>query len=349
MHSGSLESLESDKNKHLFKASLEVCTMIVAGVDETQDGERVQSRTELDSHANMPVVGKNAFVLAETGRTCEVSAFTPDYEPMKVKIVDAALLYECPYQGTVHILVIRNCLHVPTMVNNLIPPFIMREAGIVVNDRPKIHSDDPGVDDHSIFFPESEFRITLTLNGVFSGFPTFKPDIDTLRECENIYMLTPTRWDPHDQAYRHNEDSMMDWQGEMIERKYRRQVLLSDVTLDVVLEASLCVSSAEASVIDGNLQRSHDESSEAVMPLYPAIPRECDEVASVLAGIDPCLNDDVLYQRLAARATIGDFMMTVGATTASSLDNDLFVETIPDGYDSDTEMDDKPAAVDDES
>ena len=65
---------------------------------------------------------------------------------------------------------------------------------------------------------------------------------------------------------------MMDWQGEMIERKYRRQVLLSDVTLDVVLEASLCVSSAEASVIDGNLQRSHDESSEAVMPLYPAIP-----------------------------------------------------------------------------
>ena len=41
--------------------------MIVAGVDETQDGERVQSRTELDSHANMPVVGKNAFVLAETG------------------------------------------------------------------------------------------------------------------------------------------------------------------------------------------------------------------------------------------------------------------------------------------
>ena len=68
MHSGALESLQSDKNKHLFKSSAEVCSMIVAGLDETkEDGWCEKSRTELDSHANMPVVGKNAFVLAETG------------------------------------------------------------------------------------------------------------------------------------------------------------------------------------------------------------------------------------------------------------------------------------------
>jgi hypothetical protein len=146
--------------------------MIVSGLEETEEDESMeQSRTELDSHANMPVVGKNAFVLADTGRTCDVNAFTPDYAPMKVKIVDAALMYECPYNGTVHILVIRNCLYVPTMTNNLIPPFIMREAGIEINDRPKIHSVNPGVEDHSSYFPESELRITLTLNGVFSGFP----------------------------------------------------------------------------------------------------------------------------------------------------------------------------------
>ena len=261
--------------------------MIVAGMDETkEDGWCEKSRTELDSHANMPVVGKNAFVLAETGRFCEVNAFTPDYEPMKVKIVDAALLYECPFNGTVHILVIRNCLHVPTMTNNLIPPFIMREAGIIVNDRPKIHSKDPGVDDHSIYFPESEFRITLTLNGVFSGFSTSKPDIDTLRECEDIYLLTPTRWDPHDSAYGLNEEGMVDWQGEMVEKKYRRQVLLSEIKLDDAMDASLCISAVESSVIDRNLQRSHDESSEIVRPLYPEIPRQCDQVASVLASID---------------------------------------------------------------
>ena len=79
--------------------------LIVSGVGETQENDHAkESRTELDSHANMPVVGKNADALAETGRTCDVSAFTPDYEPMKVPIVDAAVQYECPYQGTVYIL-----------------------------------------------------------------------------------------------------------------------------------------------------------------------------------------------------------------------------------------------------
>ena len=66
MHSGALESLQSDKNKHLFRASARVCSLFIAvaaGVEEMQDdGDGEQSRTELDSHANMPVVGKNATI-----------------------------------------------------------------------------------------------------------------------------------------------------------------------------------------------------------------------------------------------------------------------------------------------
>ena len=60
------------------------------------DGETTlaTSRTELDTHANMPVVGRNAFVVATTGETTDVSAFTPDYKPIQCSIVDAALLYD---------------------------------------------------------------------------------------------------------------------------------------------------------------------------------------------------------------------------------------------------------------
>ena len=71
--------------------------------------------------------------------------------------MDAAVQNDCPYQGTVSILVIRNCLHVPSMTNNLIPPFIMRQVGIEINERPKIHSDNPGVEDHLIYFSDSKF------------------------------------------------------------------------------------------------------------------------------------------------------------------------------------------------
>ena len=322
-------------------------------MDEDDEGNAQESRTELDSHANMPVVGRNAIILSETGRSCDVSAFTPDYKPMTVPIVDAAVQFECPHQGTIFILVIRNCLHVPTMTNNLIPPFIMRQAGVEINDRPKIHSNNPSVEDHSIYFPGSEFRITLTLDGVFSGFPSSKPSVDSLRDCDNIYMLTPSRWDPHDPVYRLNEESMMDWRGEMVEKKHRRQqVLLSDITANASMEELLIIGSVEASAIDANIERSHVISSETatVRPSYPTIPRGCDEVSSVLAGINPCLNDDVLYQRLEARATLGDFMMAVGSTTAmtspyldgDSDDEDIVVETVDDDDSVDLEQDKEP-------
>ena len=49
------------------------------------------SRTELDSHANMPVIGRNAYILPKIGETVDVAPFTPDYKPISVELVDAAL------------------------------------------------------------------------------------------------------------------------------------------------------------------------------------------------------------------------------------------------------------------
>jgi hypothetical protein len=53
----------------------------------------------LDSHANMPVVGRGARVLVDYTRTCEVSTYSLDYEPMEVPLVDAAVRYmgECTF------------------------------------------------------------------------------------------------------------------------------------------------------------------------------------------------------------------------------------------------------------
>ena len=141
-----------------------------------------ESRTELDSHANMPVVGRHAYIVAETGRTVDVSPFTPDYEAITVPLVDAAIQYDSPYTGETYILIIRNALHVPKMKNNLLPPFMLREAGITVNEIPKIQVDQPSEEHHSITFPETEFRIPLSLWGVFSYFPTSKPTHETLVE-----------------------------------------------------------------------------------------------------------------------------------------------------------------------
>ena len=55
------------------------------------------ARTELDSHANMAVVGKDCFVFEHTGLTCDVSAFSPDLPITSLPIVDAFIVYDCPY------------------------------------------------------------------------------------------------------------------------------------------------------------------------------------------------------------------------------------------------------------
>ena len=87
-------------------------TALVSAVDVSDENEE-SSRTELDSHANMPVVGRSAYIISDMGRVADVNPFTPDYGSTMITIVDAAVLNQCPYDGQLYILVIRNALHVP--------------------------------------------------------------------------------------------------------------------------------------------------------------------------------------------------------------------------------------------
>ena len=92
-------------------------------------------RIELDSHANMPVVGKGAHV-EHTGKTGDVNAFSPNIETSQLPIVDAVVQHDCAHRCKSCLLIIRNALHAPEMTNHLTPPFIMREAGVKVCDTP---------------------------------------------------------------------------------------------------------------------------------------------------------------------------------------------------------------------
>ena len=180
-------------------------------------------RTELDSHANMIVVGSECFVFESTGRSCTVHPFSTDLGSAKdVPIVDAALAYDCQYTGQTIILIARNALHIRTMKNNLIPPFIMRAGGVIVNDKPKIHCDNPTVQDHSLSFHDSDVRIPLQLHGIFSYFHTRSPNEKELYECEKVFISPDFNdWNPHCTSYERNERSMLDFEGNMSEMSRR--------------------------------------------------------------------------------------------------------------------------------
>ena len=115
---------------------------LVTGMISTVEMNDNISRTELDSHTNMVVVGNNCLVVDWiNGKTCDALPFDPSIgTSTSVLVVNTALAYDCPFTHTTYILIARNVMYLKTLKHNLIAPFIMREAGVIVDDKPKIHS-----------------------------------------------------------------------------------------------------------------------------------------------------------------------------------------------------------------
>ena len=243
------KEIRSSHIYHKIVASMEV--------DIETDG---QSRTELDSHANMPVVGREAQVVEQSGRTVEVSPFTPDYKPIKVEVVNAIIQYDSPLDGKEYILVVQNAFRVPSMSNNLIPPFIMHGNGIMVNESAKIHCEDPTRHDHAIIFKGYDLCIPLRLHGVFSYFVMRKPDVELALDmneptiyAKEIYTLTPTKCYPHTDVYALNEESIVDWEGNIKEKGRSDVKIVLDETGDEY-QSRYQVSTMEALHMDKVIQ-----------------------------------------------------------------------------------------------
>ena len=272
----------------------------------------VESCMELDSHANMPVVGKHAYIIAETGKKVDVSPFTPDYKPLTVPLVDATVRYNNPYNEKSYILVQWTALYVPSMDNNLIPPFMLREMGVTVNDAPKIHNEDPTVDDHAITFVEMGFRIPLSLWGIFSYFLTSKPTHDDLLNPNEVYILSSATWNPHSDAYSTNEEFMLDWEGNMQPKKdCQHWIVLDDVEDDIYMVASLLITPLEQETIDAHLVED-DEHYDGMRIL--TIPRSADNISSTLGSISNTLVDQDLSLYMGEKERDGRIATSIGST-----------------------------------
>eukprot|EP00957_Ditylum_brightwellii_P015727 1185949-Ditylum_brightwellii.AAC.1 len=77
------------------------------------------------------------------------------------------------------------------------------------------------------------------------------------------------------------------------------------------------VSSVEVMAVN-NLLETHNTPIERVGPMFEKVPNECNEVASVLDGITPVLDDNELYHRMKTRAEIGRFQSFIGSTNITN-------------------------------
>ena len=123
------------------------------------------SRIELDSHADTIVLGSNCVILHHTGKVCEVSPYSDDYEAIKnVPVVCGATLWTDTVDNQEHILVLNESLWMgDSLTHSLINPNQLCAFGT-----------------DTILFAN-----------------THAPTDQELNKCPHIMLSSNTDWDPH--------------------------------------------------------------------------------------------------------------------------------------------------------
>jgi hypothetical protein len=135
--------------------------------------------SDLDSHADCCVCGKEVLVINDFDRDITVTGWDPAGETRSLRIVSAALGYTMPQSGKNVLLIVHQSILSPTLNHNLLSTMQMRLHDVIVNETPKFLSLNPKNLSHSISVRGDNVNdvlvIPLELNGVVSCFPTFKP------------------------------------------------------------------------------------------------------------------------------------------------------------------------------
>ncbi|KAI2511644.1 hypothetical protein MHU86_2710 [Fragilaria crotonensis] len=113
--------------KHVFRVSA-----------STPSGDDEDTRTELDSHADTCVAGRNTLLVSDEGRQVTVHPYSGEYKPIPdVSIATVATLWIHPTDGQPYILIINEALYFGDRVDvTLLNPNQLRANGVTVEDVP---------------------------------------------------------------------------------------------------------------------------------------------------------------------------------------------------------------------
>jgi hypothetical protein len=198
---------------------LEVCaiTMHLGYLEKTGPA----CRYDLNSHANVSVVGMEVINFQDFERPVNVSGYGPKGPmAMALKTVSVGMEYYVTGSGRVVILILHQAINVPHFPHNLLNPMQRRLNDVLSNETPKFQFDNPTNLSHTITVKREnmhdELIIPLDLRGVVSCFTTTKPTQEEFYTCHQ-YELTYESpiYDPIVSSYSEQEAAMMDSRGQL--------------------------------------------------------------------------------------------------------------------------------------
>jgi hypothetical protein len=161
----------------------------------TDDGSDNELSCELDSHADTCVAGAACLLVAHNGQKVSVQPYSSEYKPIRdVPIATVATMWCDPASGECYILVIHEALYFgDRLKTTLLNPNQLRARGLIVQDVPSEF--DPS-SPHSIFVPDHNLRIPLSLHGIFSGFHSVKPTWEEYERYPKVELTADIPWNP---------------------------------------------------------------------------------------------------------------------------------------------------------
>jgi hypothetical protein len=162
---------------------------------------------ELDSRAVTCCAGSTLKVIEYTGQECDVYPYNPQHKPQKnVPMVKAVTAYDSE-DGQTTILCLNQTLYFGhEMPNSLLNHNQMPYFGIIVDDCPTFLT--PGKQPtHSLYLPDEDVRIPLSLNGCITCIPTQLPTATEINSCQWVILTSEGTWDPYDETFQDMEQN----------------------------------------------------------------------------------------------------------------------------------------------
>jgi hypothetical protein len=98
------------------------------------------NRSDLDSHADCCVCGKEVLVFNDFDREVTVAGWDPEGETQTLSIVSSAMGYTVPESGKTVLLIAHQSIFSPSLSHNLLRTMQMRLHDVIVNETLKFQS-----------------------------------------------------------------------------------------------------------------------------------------------------------------------------------------------------------------
>jgi hypothetical protein len=98
---------------------------------------REVNRSDLDSHADACIIGKEALIFQYFDRAVTVSGYKPEWEKRALKTVPVALGWAIPEMGRMALLIVHQSISLPQLEHNVLITMQRGLHYVVVNERPK--------------------------------------------------------------------------------------------------------------------------------------------------------------------------------------------------------------------